>query len=163
MDALSSISCSIWTVTREKSAALPQVFAYLYIGDSVFVFMNSQVGLGHCDGENEGMQRRKRKLKTLRSERDSYGHRREASLGCGWEDHIAWRQTSLYILISCPGRSALTHLNTPTPSPGLQLQSKHSAFRWNLPQVELTVKQVPYFVQVDLKIGNLVKEKSKLK
>lgn len=53
------------TVTEEKSIASSIKFpSYLYIWDSVFIFMNSQVCLGYYR-DNENMQRRKEKLKTL--------------------------------------------------------------------------------------------------
>lgn len=50
----------IMTETAEKLMASPiKSSSYLYIRDSVFIFMNGQVGLGYYRDENDSMQRRK--------------------------------------------------------------------------------------------------------
>ena len=56
----------IITVTADKLTESSIKFSsYLYIRDSVFIFMNGQVCLGYYRDSNDGMQRRKEKLKTL--------------------------------------------------------------------------------------------------
>lgn len=65
----------IMTVTGGKSIASSIKFSsYLYVRDSVFIFMNSQVCLGYYRDDNDDMQRRKQKLKTLywRKNRNCY-------------------------------------------------------------------------------------------
>lgn len=65
---------------RRQVNCIIKFSSYLYIRDSVFVFMNSQVRLGYYRDNNDGMQRREEKLKTQywRIKRNCY--RRQANL-----------------------------------------------------------------------------------
>lgn len=76
IDNVLGILCNTQTVTGEKSTtSLIKFSSYLYIWDSVFIFMNSQVCLGYYRDDNDDMQRRKgkdyirRKTETITEDR----------------------------------------------------------------------------------------------